>query len=143
MEQRKISWKHLVIHTLILVGIHGLYLLLTDKYIWPKLFVSNDYTLYMWIAIFFLDIFGKHHVGTALVAGYVVFALFAPLHQIYYLNAKGISIRQVGNLFEYSRNGVVYDVKDHYMSYDHRGFYLRCIVVALIVNAVCRAGKDT
>ena len=141
MEQRIISWKHLVIHTLILVALHGLCLFLADKYYWPKTFVTRDFTLYMWIAIFFLDIFGKHHVGTALVAGHMVFVLFAPLYQLYYLNAKGISIKQVGDLFEYSRNGMVYDMKGEYVYYDIGGFYLKCIVTALIVNAVCRSGK--
>ena len=143
MEQRKISWKHLVIHTLILVGIHVIYLLLGDKYTWAKCFVSQDYTLYMWMVIFFLDIFGKHYAGSALVAAHVVFALFTPLYQVYVLNRRGITIQQVGNLWEYSRQGVVYDVKEYYTYFDSGSFYICCIVVALIVNAVRRSGKET
>ena len=116
--------------------------MLTDKYIWPKLFVSYDYTLYMWIAIFFLDIFGKHHAGSALLAGHLVFVFFAPLYHLYVRNRKGITIKQVGDLLEYNCNGVVYDARDYYMALDSGGFYICCVVVALIVNAVRRSGKE-
>ena len=143
MEQRKISWKHLVIHTLILVAVHGLCLALTDRYYWAEMYSSRNYTLYMWIVIFFLDIFGKHHMGTALVVGHVIFGFFTPLYHLYVANRKGITIRQVGDLIEFSRNGVVYHMNELYYMLDSGDFYICCIVVALIVNAVCWSGKET
>ena len=142
MGQKGISWKHLIIHTLVIVAVHGLYLVLASQYYWAEIYTSRDYTLYMWMVIFFLDIFGKHHAGSALLAGHLIFVFFAPLYHLYVRNRKGITIKQVGDLLEYSCNGVVYDPRDYYMALDSGSFYICCVVVALIVNAVRRSGKE-